>query len=563
VITFSNHNSTIDDPFIIVGVDKALNYDTCRWEICGQDICYPSTAIGAGFMAGRVLPIQRGSGLWQPHFTRLHNLLSNGEWIHLFPEGKVQYTPDTFGTVRNSDDPPSALLPFKWGIGSLIAESLLRNEKPYLIPILHTSIRVHSKSAGIPEFGKEASILVGNDVISQVQPFVDEYVNHVVAYEENKISVEPQKEFLFIQITNKLKHVMDKLYYNVEKHSKIPLLSQLSHFQHEKDHMSNERLRNPCKNTTCWCQFSPSYPIHQRLLHHSKFSLYFQHKSSQFNYFQPHYNQFPHVVDNYGKLSTREQKESYQELLNNTKIDLSHKSLVKSVNSWLSSIYSPIPSFIDSSTIPLASTHDQPSLYRITTKKYLQQWYSNLFFADRYSNTIQTKYKPLNQWGDSQHNLPIDGKYPNVFFQNPTLQSHFDMNPYDRKHQDEFISTTYETLWKTLWTPARSLFTLYVPAVHGFIIDEQLFNKTWDAFMTLDYNNVTTSLKEQYKAKQMKLDSLSSSSSTLSTQPTNNGLNSDLTFKFNKDKEYLAQVILLRNRMNELKNTKGFDWNSA
>jgi hypothetical protein len=289
IITFSNHNSTIDDPFIIVKVHPQLSRKNCRWEICGQDICFLTPFLASGFISGRVLPIQRGSGLYQPHFTRLHNLLSNGEWIHLFPEGKVQFTPNYDGSEHELTEPPSQLLPFKWGVGSLVAEAMLRGQVPKVIPVTHTSARCHSRSNGIPKFFTDASVLVGDDAYDEVKPIVDGYIQHVLAYEQNRITIEPKKEDLFLQITHKLKHIMDGLYSQVENHYEIPHKSHLnvenargSYFPNVpssnpvgESSLRKDDVRHHCRRFNCYCQhdegFSARESIKKQILFRNQF----------------------------------------------------------------------------------------------------------------------------------------------------------------------------------------------------------------------------------------------------------------------------------------------------
>jgi monolysocardiolipin acyltransferase len=61
----------------------------------------------AFFTAGQVIETVRGGGIYQPAVDKAVQLLQNGEWIHIFPEGRVN---------QESINPEGGLLPFKWGM---------------------------------------------------------------------------------------------------------------------------------------------------------------------------------------------------------------------------------------------------------------------------------------------------------------------------------------------------------------------------------------------------------------------------------------------------------------
>lgn len=62
------------------------------------------------FLTGKTLPINRGGGLDQPVLHHVATLVRNGDWAHIFPEGKIS--------------PTGKLLPLKWGVGKMVCDSL-------------------------------------------------------------------------------------------------------------------------------------------------------------------------------------------------------------------------------------------------------------------------------------------------------------------------------------------------------------------------------------------------------------------------------------------------------
>ncbi len=155
LITLSNHASTIDEPLLSSALAPATMGDeaTMRWTPCAQDICFASFPAAAFFYLGRALPLQRGAGLLQPELARVGALVARGEWVHIFPEGKVVYEPiyKTFdgdsgssSDSRRGDDRghhdrghhdrghdsgagrgPALLAPARWGVGKLAVDGAL------------------------------------------------------------------------------------------------------------------------------------------------------------------------------------------------------------------------------------------------------------------------------------------------------------------------------------------------------------------------------------------------------------------------------------------------------
>ncbi|PJF18672.1 hypothetical protein PSACC_01517 [Paramicrosporidium saccamoebae] len=121
-----------------------------RWALGAAEITHRNALYRWFFSTGQVLPIRRGEGVLQPSMNDALGLLANGQWLHVFPEGKV--IPDSAASrVR-----------LKWGIGRLVLDSKI---PPVVLPIVHQGLEnILPLDSWIPRFGKRLVINIGEPV---------------------------------------------------------------------------------------------------------------------------------------------------------------------------------------------------------------------------------------------------------------------------------------------------------------------------------------------------------------------------------------------------------------
>eukprot|EP01103_Thecamoeba_quadrilineata_P006728 TRINITY_DN16463_c0_g1_i1.p1 TRINITY_DN16463_c0_g1~~TRINITY_DN16463_c0_g1_i1.p1 ORF type:complete len:237 (-),score=31.10 TRINITY_DN16463_c0_g1_i1:89-799(-) len=127
LITVSNHTSTLDDPVLwgILPCSILFDANRMRWSLGAEELLFTTRFTRWFFRLGKVLATRRGDGIYQPSVNKALELLEAGDWIHVFPEGKV---------IQDSSQLKTRL---KWGVGRLIMES---KTPPLILPIVHQGL---------------------------------------------------------------------------------------------------------------------------------------------------------------------------------------------------------------------------------------------------------------------------------------------------------------------------------------------------------------------------------------------------------------------------------------
>ncbi|KAF5727644.1 N-acylphosphatidylethanolamine synthase [Tripterygium wilfordii] len=156
LITVSNHMSTLDDPLMwgFKGF-PITDPDLGRWVLAAEDICFKNAVYSYFFRLGKCIPITRGGGIYQEHMNEALDRLSEGAWLHTFPEGKV-----------SQEDAPIRQL--KWGTASLIVRSPIT---PIVLPIVHQGFEkvmpenfFLGRRPPFPLWKKNINIIVGEPI---------------------------------------------------------------------------------------------------------------------------------------------------------------------------------------------------------------------------------------------------------------------------------------------------------------------------------------------------------------------------------------------------------------
>lgn len=162
LLTVCNHQSVMDDPFLLGSLLPArilVNAQNMRWGLCSLDICFQERWISRTLRLGKALPIRRRGGMGQQFLRDAGDKLSNGDWVHVFPEGRVRQWGMGY---------------FKRGVGKVLAIAYEKHNGhlPLIVPMYHEGIEqvmphhadTNKLKSVIPRCGKSMFVLVGEPV---------------------------------------------------------------------------------------------------------------------------------------------------------------------------------------------------------------------------------------------------------------------------------------------------------------------------------------------------------------------------------------------------------------
>jgi monolysocardiolipin acyltransferase len=169
LITVSNHRSVFDDPGIlgcIVPGSMGLKVRNIRWNICAEEVCFQENMLfEAFFAAGKTISIFRGGGINQPNLLDFARQAANGDWLHIFPEGRVTQLDQLGGRMSEKRQDIGSL---KWGIAKIIAHAPVR---PVVIPYFHAGMEAVMPMdkdlkvlTTLPLLGKTVTVLFGEEL---------------------------------------------------------------------------------------------------------------------------------------------------------------------------------------------------------------------------------------------------------------------------------------------------------------------------------------------------------------------------------------------------------------
>ena len=154
LLSFSNHTSTVDDPLVLAAMTP-LSGHPMRHILGAEEVVMGGTFAHQWFFtkAGRVLPVRRGAGPFQPGLdAAIHLMSTRAIWLHIFVEGKVH------------PHSQHLLTPIKHGIARVVLEC---KPRPLLLPFVHTGME-HVKPYGsmLPRINKNVDVYVGEPIDS-------------------------------------------------------------------------------------------------------------------------------------------------------------------------------------------------------------------------------------------------------------------------------------------------------------------------------------------------------------------------------------------------------------
>lgn len=121
-----------------------------RWTLCANDLCHQNRLLAQFFLSGKTLPIVRGAGREQPILALMsQQLRTHGDWLHLFPEGRVRQD--------------GQMNPLKTGLAHVLCD--LADISPIVLPFHHAGMQdVMRVKTSRPRANNRVHIVVGEPV---------------------------------------------------------------------------------------------------------------------------------------------------------------------------------------------------------------------------------------------------------------------------------------------------------------------------------------------------------------------------------------------------------------
>lgn len=81
----------LDEPLIIsmMGMKVLFHPNLVKWTLATEDVCFNTKFRSTFFSIGKVMPIQRGGGIYQVQFNEFIERAKHGDWLHIYPEGRI------------------------------------------------------------------------------------------------------------------------------------------------------------------------------------------------------------------------------------------------------------------------------------------------------------------------------------------------------------------------------------------------------------------------------------------------------------------------------------------
>ncbi|GAA5997395.1 lysophosphatidylcholine acyltransferase [Rhodotorula paludigena] len=167
VLTVANHVSVVDEPFMwgSLPLRNFLNSKTLRWTLGASDIMFNGKLDRWFFTKGQIIETHRGKGIYQKAIDDSARLLDEGNWVHIFPEGRIKQ--EELHELRR----------FKWGISRMLMEC---ERVPLIVPVWIKGFEQVMDEPRVwpnylPRTGKDVTILYGEPMNAAVEPLLAAY----------------------------------------------------------------------------------------------------------------------------------------------------------------------------------------------------------------------------------------------------------------------------------------------------------------------------------------------------------------------------------------------------